>query len=237
MFRDLVIFLIIIVAGWLAIGFRDNIRKTRSAFIRDYAFPTGLFDKLAKKYPHLTEADRQQVGRALKQFFMAYAHTRQFVSMPSQAADELWHEFILYTRAYEAFCRQAFGRFMHHTPAVVLGTGQQNNQGLHRMWHDACRQEEIDPAKPPRLPLLFALDAMLRIPGGYLYHPQCESLAKSATAGGTVHCAGEFGGSSSCSGGSDGGNDSNGSHGSDSSDGGGDSGCGGGGSGCGGGGD
>jgi hypothetical protein len=231
MVRDLAIILIIIAAGWAAIRFREHIRKSRIAFIQDYAFPKGLLDKLGKKYPHLAEADRQQVGCGLKQFFMAYAHTRQFVSMPSQAADELWHEFILYTRAYESFCRQAFGRFLHHTPAVVLGSGQQNNQGLHRMWHDACRQEGIDAARPARLPLLFALDAMLMIPGGYLYHPHCESLAKSTTDG-MVHCAGEFGGSSSCSGDSGGGSDS---HGSDSSDGGGDSGCGG--SGCGGGGD
>lgn len=223
MFRDLAIFLTIVAAAWMMIRFWRHIRKARIAFIRNYAFPKGLLDKLGEKYPHLTEADRHQVGLGLKQFFLAYAHTRKFVSMPSQAVDELWHEFILYTRAYEAFCRQAFGHFLHHTPAVVLGSGQQNNQGLHRMWHDACRQDGIDAAKPSRLPLLFSLDTILKIPGGFLYHPQCESLAKSTTDGGTIHCAGEFGGSSSCGGGNNG-------HDSDSGGGGsgGDGGCGGG---------
>jgi hypothetical protein len=37
--------------------------------------------------------------------------------MPSQVANDQWHEFILHTRQYDAFCRQVFGRFMHRTPA------------------------------------------------------------------------------------------------------------------------
>lgn len=31
--------------------------------------------------------------------------------------DEMWHNFILFTRDYEAFCQQHFGRFVHHQPA------------------------------------------------------------------------------------------------------------------------
>lgn len=47
--------------------------------------------------------------------------------MPSQVTDDLWHEFILCTRHYDAFCRRAFGGFLHHTPAVVLSRDRQNN--------------------------------------------------------------------------------------------------------------
>ncbi|HVF17642.1 MAG TPA: hypothetical protein VNA21_12045, partial [Steroidobacteraceae bacterium] len=81
----------------------------------------------------------------------------------SQVADDLWHEFILYTRGYEMFCKRAFGRFMHHTPAIAMGASEQNNDGLRRTWRHACWEENINPRSPTRLPLLFALDAKLGV--------------------------------------------------------------------------
>src|SRR5688572_1769389 len=90
-------------------------RLARAEFIRTYSFPRGLLDKLHAKRPTLDAKDLQLVARALRQFFLAHLHSgRKYVSMPSQVADDLWHEFILYTRSYDAFCRRAFGRFMHH---------------------------------------------------------------------------------------------------------------------------
>lgn len=35
---------------------------------------------------------------------------------PSVAIDEVWHEFILFTREYRDFCEQYLGRFVHHCP-------------------------------------------------------------------------------------------------------------------------
>jgi hypothetical protein len=35
---------------------------------------------------------------------------------PSKTADKAWHQFILHTRDYEAYCLERFGRFIHHTP-------------------------------------------------------------------------------------------------------------------------
>jgi hypothetical protein len=190
----------------------------REAFIRDYAFPQGLLDRLAKHRPGLTLKDRALVARGLRQFFLTYLRSgRRFVSMPSQVADDLWHEFILYTKSYDAFCRQAFGRFLHHTPAVVLGEQQQSNAGLRRCWHWACREENIDPQHPSRLPLLFALDAKLGIADGFIYAPNCKVLAPGGT--GTAYCGADLGSGSGSDGGS--GDDS-------SSDGGDGGGCGGG---------
>ena len=78
---------------------------------------------------------------------------RLVVSMPSQVVDDLWHELILYTRHYQLFCRHAFGRFMHHAPAVVLSKEQRGNEGLRRCCQLACLEEHINPRKPTRLPL------------------------------------------------------------------------------------
>ena len=48
----------------------------------------------------------QLVARALRQFFLAHLKSgRHFASMPSQVADDLRHEFILYMRHCEQFCR------------------------------------------------------------------------------------------------------------------------------------
>lgn len=35
---------------------------------------------------------------------------------PTIAIDQAWHAHVLHTRRYEAFCRQHFGKFLHHNP-------------------------------------------------------------------------------------------------------------------------
>jgi hypothetical protein len=35
---------------------------------------------------------------------------------PSQRLDEIWHAFVLHTRAYEKYCRERLGRVVHHNP-------------------------------------------------------------------------------------------------------------------------
>jgi len=168
-------------------------RARREAFIRSYDFPPGLIDGLGKAHPQLALKDRQLVAHALRQFFLAYLKGgRKPVSMPSQVADDLWHAFILYTRHYEAFCRRAFGAFLHHTPAVVIGNDKASNAGLRRVFWHACLEENINPRKPTRLPLLFALDRKLAIAGGFAYLLDCRP-ARAAAAGNeggvAVHCA------------------------------------------------
>ena len=200
----------------------------RADYIRGYNFPAGLFGKLRIKYPVLTHKDCQLVSHALRHYFLAHLKSGyKFVSMPSQVADELWHEFILYTKEYARFCDKAFGHFMHHTPAVVLSPSKESNEGLRRCWWYVCSEENINPAKATRLPLLFALDAKLKIPNGFRYSVDCTAM-KSNRAGGdgsVVHCGGDFS-SSSFDGTTDGFGDGS------SADGGGDGG--GGGGGCGG---
>lgn len=214
---SILIFAIVAAVIW------GKLRAARRAdYIRSFSLPIGLFEKLRKRRPELTAKDCQLVGNALRQFFMAYLKSgRRFVAMPSQVADELWHEFILYTKNYDEFCRQAFGRFLHHTPAVVMSgvteasggnlagsmnravdvipaggvshDGNRANIGLRRCWWYACREENINPGKPLRLPLLFALDSKLKIADGFYYLPNCNPLRRNATeASSAVYCGGDF---------------------------------------------
>ncbi len=207
-------------------------RKLRAAsradYIRTFSLPLGLFDKLRKRRPELTAKDCQLVGNALRQFFMTYLKSgHKFVAMPSQVVDELWHEFILHTKTYDRFCQQAFGRFLHHTPAVVISgdidaggmnktggvnqaseviptgdvipsggashDGSRANIGLRRCWWYACREENINPRRPLRLPLLFALDSKLRIADGFHYLANCNSVRRNAAEGSSaMYCGGDF---------------------------------------------
>ena len=216
---------------------RQAMEYRRAEFIRNYDWPPELLDKLQSKHAGFTRKETALVGNGLRQFFTAYLRSgRQQVSMPSEIADQLWHEFILYTRAYKEFCQKAFGGYFHHTPAVMLSPERRtSNAGLRRVWWQCCREENIDPRKPTRLPLLFALDSKLKIEGGYRYVADCSGVRRDGGSGG-AQCGGDFSSSSvdgstdGFGGGGDGGGD--GSSGGDSGgDGGG--GCGGG---CGGGG-
>lgn len=212
-------------------------RMKRAAFIRSCDWPPGLLDRLQKRRA-LTRKDSALVAEGLRQFFLAYLHGgKRYVAMPSRIADDLWHEFILYTRAYDDFCKKAFGGFLHHTPAVALSANRlQSNEGLRRVWYWCCREENINVARPTRLPLLFALDKKLRIAGGFIYEPDCAALRRNGAAG--TQCGGDF--TSSAIDGSTSGIDGGAGDSGAGSDSGGDSGGGDGGScggGCGGGGD
>ncbi|MGQ0709473.1 MAG: glycine-rich domain-containing protein [Rhodoferax sp.] len=200
----------------------------RRQFIRESLLPRYLGAKLCAQYPQLTARDAELVLRGLRQFFLSYSRSRhKFVGMPSKVVDAAWHEFILHTRAYAAWCDAAFGGLLHHTPAEVLGRDAKRNDGLRRTWYWCCKEEGIDPRHPSRLPLLFALDAKLGIEGGYRYVPNCKDIERQSADG--SYCASSFGDSGGADGAAPGDADGfGGSDGSSGGDGGGDGGCGGG---------
>ena len=217
MAKIIVISLLVLIAVLL---WRNWSRQRRAAYIASYPYQRFLDQRLAARRPELSAEQRKAVLAALDDYFQLCRKAgRRMVAMPSQAVDDAWHEFILFTRQYDKFCRHAFGRFLHHTPADAMSTPTQASDGLKRAWRLACAHEKIDPKKPERLPRLFAIDAALGIAGGFIYQLDC--LAASGGAAGSGYCASHIGCGSGCSGGS----------GSSDSDGGG---CGGG---CGGGGD
>ena len=183
----------VIFAVMLAVIYSKWRTAARAEFIRQYRFPQGLFEKLQKKRPDLTLKDCQLVALGLRRFFLAYlTGNRRAVSMPSQIVDDLWHEFILYTKSYDTFCNRAFGRFMHHTPAAAMGTVDDPDAGVRRCWWHACREESINPRKPTRLPLLFAMDAKLKIEDGFYYSLDCDRVARKTASGKVIYCGGDF---------------------------------------------
>ncbi|WP_299947842.1 hypothetical protein [uncultured Microbulbifer sp.] len=173
--------------------------KTRQLkFMEQFEFHPAIGRKVQERYPHLTNRDVDQVLKGLQNYFyICHQAGKRIVAMPSQAVDVAWHEFILFTRAYKQFCRKAQGRFLHHTPAEGMHTQILAQEGIKRAWRLACAKGNINPKKPNRLPLLFALDERLKIKGGFIYDITCGS-AKSRADGNNGYCAGDIGCTGGC---------------------------------------
>jgi hypothetical protein len=173
------------------------INLERERYIRRYTFSADIFSKIQDKYPFLEEKDIFLVAKGLREYFIIYLRSgSQIVGMPSKVVDEMWHEFILDTRKYTEFCHAAFGCYFHHIPASKSEKGVPIENAMKLTWRLACLEENINPIRATRLPLLFAIDAKLNIPDGNV-HVLSPIAAK--TAGATTNCGGIACAGSSCS--------------------------------------
>jgi hypothetical protein len=198
-----------------------RLRLARERYIDEYSFPLGVRQRVAKRYPHLTDAQLDLVFAALRDYFhlCRKAH-RRLLAMPSQVVDVAWHEFILFTRNYQAFCNKALGRYLHHTPTEAMPDRTVATDGIKRTWRLACLRTGIDPKAAGAVPLLFAIDGQLAIPDGFNYVLNCMHMVSAAHA--NSYCASHIGCGAGCGGGCAG-------SGCGGDGGGGDGGCGGGG--------
>lgn len=193
-----VIIIVLLSVGWFLSG---KLRKARHLrYIENYQYHPGVFKKFADKHPQLSKTEINLVAQALRDYFHVcnQAGKRRMVSMPSQAVDDMWHEFILFTREYQLYCEKALGRFLHHTPAEAMSSPLLAQGGIKRAWRLACAKEGINPKKPNRLPLLFAIDSRLDIKNGFVYEIDCRN--KNSPAYGSGYCAGDIGCASGCGG-------------------------------------
>jgi hypothetical protein len=183
--------------------------KNQLKFIEAYGFSDALRAKFWASNGSLNADQQDTVFAALRDYFYLCHQAKQsMVSMPSQIVDDAWHEFILFTKDYDDFCSNAFGRFLHHTPAEAMKTPLQAQDGIKRSWRLACRKEGINPNQPDRLPLIFAIDGLLNIENGFTYSLDCS--ADSSKGNHLTYCATHIGCGSGCIG--DGGGIDNAGH-------------------------
>lgn len=173
---------------------RKQLREERHRRIDSYPYPDAIQKKLKEHYPHLSDTQIHTVMMGLREYFhLCHSAGKQMVAMPSQVVDVAWHEFILFTRDYEQFCKQAFGRFLHHTPAEAMTTPTLAQDGIKRAWQISCWRGCIKPDAPHRLPILFAMDAELNIEDGFFYSLHCQYADFATQHGMPVYCASDIG--------------------------------------------
>ncbi len=184
----------IIAAASAWVLYRWSRKRTlarREHLIDTFRFPEKIGRKLRETYPQLSIGDAGIVLNGLREYFhLCNIAGKRNVAMPSQAVDVAWHEFILFTRQYETFCTKALGRFLHHTPAEAMRTPTEAQDGIKRAWKLSCRRENIAAAKPQRLPILFAMDAQLKIPDGFTYTLDCKKAPIDSYCAGHIGCGG-----------------------------------------------
>jgi hypothetical protein len=132
----------------------------RRAFIESYAFPVAIKDKLAEELGSGLPVAVALEG--LREWYLACLDAPgQMLGMPSRAVDVAWHEMILMTRTYTAFCERAFGHYLHHSPEAVID--EPMRVGLSRTL------EVVDgrSASLAAVPLLFAIDDEVGLEDGY----------------------------------------------------------------------
>jgi hypothetical protein len=181
-----------ILAAIVAAGIR---RHRRRAFVLGYQFPAGMVHRLRRHHPQLTRAQVDAVLGGLRDWFcIAQMAGHRPLSMPSRVVDDAWHELIIDTRAYREFCNAALGRDFDHVPAESMRSPVHAQAGIRRAWRLACELERIERHQPARLPRLFALDAQLAIPGGFVYALDCADGRLAPYCTSAIGCASGCGG-------------------------------------------
>ena len=183
--------LVVLVVAMAMLAFWARWQRERA--VREGALPQFLKRKLRERHPQLDGRACDLVERGFRQFFLACVRSeKKFVAMPSRIVDAYWREFTQHGRAYADWCELSLGHVLAHSPAVPPGADAGDNDGLRRAWYWSCRDESIDPRKPTRLPLLFALDRKLAIAGGIAYVADALARGAAAAGDGAVHAGSSF---------------------------------------------
>lgn len=75
-----------------------------------------LEEKLLKEGKFSSSEDYRQAFTEFKKYVALGALFGKGHGMASKKVDEVWHQFILFTKEYHEFCDDFLGRYMHHSP-------------------------------------------------------------------------------------------------------------------------
>lgn len=91
-------------------------RKERFSECLEYQAPW-LVERLCQHGVATTEEEANALFVELKRYLLlAHGQGERVVPMFSLRIDEVWHQFILFTADYSAFCERHFGHYLHHVP-------------------------------------------------------------------------------------------------------------------------
>lgn len=160
----------VLAYNWLALLRNRNEER----YLRAFPFPPTLLSELKGVYPNLNRKSFDLACHALRQFLAVHrASGFRPMGLPSRVVSDLWKAFSMDSSTYSTFCQKAFGRPV--IPRLVSPYPEKDSieeEELGRTWRYCCEQEGIYRNQPSRLPLLFAIDTKLGIPGAIEYQLQ-----------------------------------------------------------------
>jgi hypothetical protein len=189
------------------LSFKNNRerREKRLAFVNGFAFPASAEAVLRRGRPDLDAAARRLAWAGLRHYLLLHAdRPGRFLGMPSETVDAAWHAFMLCSAAYEAFCKEAFGRMLHHKPdpdasPVRMDGSTPFKPDVVATWK-ACEVLRSLFHDLPAIPIVFSLDAALG--RGWIYtdggiealrRDAAEATGSGSSCGGST-CGGAAGG-------------------------------------------
>ncbi len=95
---------------------QNNIQKALG-----FKAPGLLIQQFQQKYSTehtFSREDTEELFEEVKKFLIVCANDRTQHYCPSKHVDEMWHEFLLFTEEYTAFC-DLLGGYIHHIPSRV----------------------------------------------------------------------------------------------------------------------
>lgn len=192
-FFGVIIAMILIGLSFNALSKRRG--EKRKAVIADFEFPAGVAQRVKGRYPHLNDVEIELALQQLRLYFLlCLTLDSNELALPSRVVDVCWHSFILETKSYQRFCTRAFGRFLHHTPYISNADSRTDalvdeTDSVKISLKDGARvyqaalsmvdivSSSINPVSSSvQVPMLFAIDQLLKIPDGYIYSDEVLHL-------------------------------------------------------------
>lgn len=87
----------------------DQLKSFANESLKEYLIHKGVFKN---------EEEFDELYTEFLKFAYVTKVSNEPVAMMSAEVDEIWHQFILYTRDYLKFCNDYLGEFLHHIPSI-----------------------------------------------------------------------------------------------------------------------
>ena len=101
--------------------------ETLKSQVMAYQHPD-LIERLVQKL-EIPKEEAEKAFLGMKQYLYLAGTRGGGLSPQSEAVDEAWHNFMLFSLDYQKFCFTHFGRFIHHQPFNSTRRAEDNGQG------------------------------------------------------------------------------------------------------------
>ncbi|WP_394388709.1 hypothetical protein [Shewanella woodyi] len=94
---------------------------------------TDVTDRFIKLYG-VKESEAVEIFEDVKRWLWMASETQRSVNKPVVidsalvVLDEMWHNFMLFTRDYSQFCKNYFGGYIHHSPMTADGVAMTESE-------------------------------------------------------------------------------------------------------------